>query len=68
MREYKTGIEVIQAIHNEYDKQIPALIVTGDTSVAELREVNSSGFQVLHKPVAPLKLRAFLRHIQSQIN
>ena len=68
LRKYKTGIEVIQAIHSEYDKHIPALIVTGDTSVDELREVNSSGFQVLHKPVAPLKLRAFLRHIQSQID
>jgi len=67
LREYKTGIEVINAIHAEYDKDIPALIATGDTSVDELREVNNSGFQVLHKPVAPAKLRAFLRsmHVRS---
>lgn len=66
LREHSTGIEVIQNIQTEYDKNIPALIVTGDTSVDELREVNKSGFQVLHKPVAPIKLRAFLRHIQLQ--
>ncbi len=64
LRDYQTGIEVIQAIHNEYDQAIPALIITGDTSVDELREVNSSGFQVLHKPVAPARLRAFLRNAQ----
>jgi len=66
LREHKTGIEVIKAIHTEYEKSIPALIVTGDTSVDELREVDSSGFEVLHKPVAPIKLRAFLRHIHVQ--
>ena len=68
LREHKTGIEVIQAICAKYEQKIPALIVTGDTSTNELREVNSSGFQVLHKPVAPLKLRAFLRHLQLQKN
>ena len=61
--DHKTGIDVIQAIHNEYNKTIPALIVTGDTSVEELREANTSGFEVLHKPVAPIRLRTFLRHI-----
>ena len=66
LREHETGIEVIRAIHTEYKKSIPALIITGDTSVDDLREVNSSGFEVLHKPVAPIKLRAFLRHIQLQ--
>lgn len=64
LREHRTGLEVIQAIHTEYNNNIPALVVTGDTSVDELREVNKSGFEVLHKPVAPLKLRAFLRHTQ----
>lgn len=66
LREHKTGLEVIQAIHTEYNNKIPALVVTGDTSADELREVNKSGFEVLHKPVAPLKLRAFLRHTQLQ--
>ena len=64
LRENQTGIEVIRAIHAEYNDGIPALIVTGDIAVDNLREVNSSGFQVLHKPVTPVKLRTFLRNVQ----
>ena len=64
LRENKTGIESIRTLYEEYNKEIPALIVTGDIAVENLREVNNSGFQVLHKPVAPMKLRAFLRNIQ----
>lgn len=68
LRENQTGIEVIHAIHAEYNDKIPALIVTGDIAVENLREVNSSGFQVLHKPVPPAKLRSFLRNIQLRQN
>ena len=67
LRENHTGIEAIRAIraiHAEYHRDIPALIVTGDIAPERLREVTDSGFQMLHKPVAPAKLRAFLRHVQ----
>lgn len=68
LRESQTGIEAIHAIQAKYEAGIPALIVTGDTAAELLREVNESGFQVLHKPVAPAKLRAFLRHVQLRKN
>jgi len=64
LREQQTGVEAIHAIHTEYNKDIPALIVTGDIATEHLLEVNKSGFQVLHKPVAPLKLRTFVHQIQ----
>jgi signal transduction histidine kinase/CheY-like chemotaxis protein len=64
LRQNRTGIEAVRAIHAEFQGEIPALIITGDIAVEQLREVNDSGFQVLHKPVAPLKLRTFLRHAQ----
>jgi CheY-like chemotaxis protein/anti-sigma regulatory factor (Ser/Thr protein kinase) len=60
----QTGIEAITAIHAHYGTMIPALIVTGDIAAEPLREVSLSGFQVMHKPVAPAKLRAFIRHLQ----
>jgi len=60
----ETGVDAIRAIYAEYSEEVPALIVTGDIAAERLREVNSSGFQVLHKPVAPAKLRAFLRNVQ----
>jgi len=61
-----TGIEAIQAIQSEFGNEIPALIITGDTAVEQLREVNDSGYQVLHKPVSPIKLRALLRNLLRQ--
>ncbi|MFV1983958.1 MAG: ATP-binding protein [Thiohalomonadales bacterium] len=59
----QTGIQVIQHLYAEYGAHIPALIVTGDIEVDRLREVNESGFQLLHKPVAPTKLRAFVNNV-----
>lgn len=60
----RTGIDAINAIHAEYGDDIPALIISGDTAVEQLREVNDSGHLILHKPAAPAKLRTFLRNIQ----
>ena len=64
LRENQTGVDAIHAIHTAFNTNIPALIVTGDISSDDLRDVNNSGFQVLHKPVAPAKLRAFVRNVQ----
>jgi len=59
----QTGIHVIQQLHAEYGDHLPALIVTGDIEVDRLREVSESGFQLLHKPVAAAKLRAFVNNV-----
>lgn len=68
LRENKTGIDAIHAIHSEFNAEISALIVTGDTAIEHLRNVSHSGFQVLHKPVAPLKLRTYLENIKLSKN
>jgi signal transduction histidine kinase len=57
----QTGDRTIRALQQRFGKSIPALIVTGETSVEVVRRLNADGFVVLHKPVAPAKLRAFLR-------
>ena len=64
LRENHTGIETVRSLHKKYHTEIPALIITGDIAAERLREVNLSGFQMLHKPVAQSKLRAFLRNTQ----
>jgi signal transduction histidine kinase/CheY-like chemotaxis protein len=61
LRDGKTGAEAIQQFHTRWDKDIPALIVTGDTAPERLRDAQATGFTLLHKPVVPAKLRAFLR-------
>lgn len=66
LRKNQTGIETIQAIYALYNVKIPALIVTGDIAAEPMRAVTESGFQVLHKPVAPVKLLTFTRKLRSR--
>jgi len=64
LRDNETGINVIDTIHQAYHADIPALIVTGDIEKNRLIEMNSRNFDVLYKPVPPLKLRAFLNQLE----
>jgi CheY-like chemotaxis protein len=42
---------------------IPAFLITGDTAPERLREAGASGLHLLHKPVAPMALRAMLNQL-----
>lgn len=64
LRGGQTGIQVIAQLRKHFDKPIPALIMTGDTAVEQLHELQGSGIQVLHKPVPPARLRALINNIQ----
>jgi len=64
LRDEKTGAQAIAAIHRTFGKHIPALIITGDTGPERLREAQASGHTLMHKPIQPAKLRAYLRRIQ----
>jgi signal transduction histidine kinase len=57
------GIEVIAAIRATAGRAVPACLVTGDTTPARLREARAGGVPLLHKPVAPAKLRAVLAEL-----
>lgn len=63
LRENRTGVEAIKAIHQEYNSEIPALLITGDVVPDRLIDMKNSNFQVLFKPVSTMKLRSFLRAI-----
>lgn len=64
LSESETGIDAIQAVFSAFNITIPALIVSGDIAIESLRKVDNMKFQMLHKPVAALKLRTFLRNVQ----
>ena len=64
LRDGETGVQVIERLQRELRAQVPALIVTGDTAQERLHEAGASGFQLVHKPVQPAMLRAFLRNVQ----
>lgn len=64
LRDDKTGAQAIEQLRREFDMDIPAVIITGDTDPARLREAQASGHALMHKPVQPGKLRAYLRSVQ----
>ena len=57
LREQRTGTEAIAALRKLLDKEVSALIITGDTAPERLREALASGLPLLHKPVTPDRLR-----------
>ncbi len=60
LRENKTGIDAINTIHQLTNKQIPALLITGDMAPDRLVAMKKSNLPILFKPVATMKLRSFL--------
>jgi signal transduction histidine kinase/ActR/RegA family two-component response regulator len=53
-----TGVDVVRAIRQALGSDVPAIIVTGDTSLQGINEASASGFQVLHKPLDTATLQA----------
>ena len=58
----KTGIDVIEGVRRALSAEIPAFLVSGDTSPELLRHARASGYHLLHKPVDPMTLRAMVSH------
>jgi signal transduction histidine kinase/ActR/RegA family two-component response regulator len=59
----KTGIEVIEGLRRTLSAEIPAFLVSGDTSPELLRQARASGYHLLHKPVDPMTLRAMVSYV-----
>jgi CheY-like chemotaxis protein len=57
------GDEVIARLRKRFGQSVPAFLMSGDISPDSLREARASGFQLLHKPVAPMKLRLMLNQL-----
>ncbi len=63
LRGEDTGIAVIERVQSEYNEEIPAILITGDTAPERLREAQASGYTLLHKPVGPQALREKMRSL-----
>ncbi len=60
LAEGDTGLNVLEAFKLKFP-EIRGLVLTGDTGPDPLREVLSSGYRILHKPVRALELVAQIR-------
>jgi len=59
------GIAAIEAVRRRCATDVPAILITGDTSHEEMRRATDSGHPVLFKPVQPRKLLNALRGLVS---
>jgi signal transduction histidine kinase len=55
--EKESGLEAIYAIWDEFNVEIPAIIITGDTSADHVKFFGNVDFRVIHKPVSPEHLK-----------
>ena len=51
LNQEEDGIGVVEAIRNEFNTEIPAVLITGDTDPSQIRRIAASGLAVLHKPL-----------------
>lgn len=53
----ENGLDVVERLRDEFNRHIPALIVTGDVVPESLRKLPAGDLRVLHKPVPDRVLR-----------
>jgi CheY-like chemotaxis protein len=53
-----TGLQAIARLQAACGVRIPAILLTGETAPEKLREAQGGGYPLLHKPLAPGRLRA----------
>ncbi|MBP8902069.1 MAG: hybrid sensor histidine kinase/response regulator [Thiobacillaceae bacterium] len=63
LRSGHTGIEAVHLLRQAFGADIAAALLTGDTAPDTIQAIDASGLPVLHKPLKPAKLRAFLSHL-----
>lgn len=51
LRDGENGVSVAAALRNEFNTDIPALLITGDTNPEQIRAIAASGLAILHKPL-----------------
>jgi hypothetical protein len=56
LRDGQTGIDAVREITTYLGREVPVLILSGDTSSARLKQVNASGLRLLHKPLDAARL------------
>jgi len=56
----RTGIDAIAQLRDALGADIPAFLISGDILPERLQDAQKRGYQLLHKPIAPMSLRAVM--------
>jgi signal transduction histidine kinase len=66
LSETESGIDVVRRLRANLGPNLPALLMTGDTSESAMQAAADSGLTLLHKPVRPWRLRQTLCALLSE--
>ncbi|MGH6715607.1 MAG: ATP-binding response regulator [Bradyrhizobium sp.] len=58
LRSHENGIDTVERLRSEFNNDIPAILMTGDTAPDRIREAMASDCFLMHKPVSNSRLRA----------
>lgn len=61
-----TGVEVLNSLSAQLEVPFDAIVLTGDTSQKCILDAHKHRYKILHKPVAPAKLRATLINLKTR--
>lgn len=57
LRDERNGVAAAEAVRSYLNRMVPVIIITGDTAPERIREANSHGYRLLHKPMAPQEFK-----------
>jgi signal transduction histidine kinase len=67
LRGHETGVDVIAALRVEFNCDIPAVLITGDTSPQRIQSILSTGIPVMNKPLQDHVLMDALLRLINQL-
>ena len=67
LRNDENGIATIERLRSEFNSDIPAILITGDTAPDRIREAAASDCMLMHKPVANSRLRAAIFDLVAEV-
>ncbi len=54
------GLHAVKKSRTAFDKDLPAIVITGDTSTSVTESIKASGCRLVHKPLEPQVLRRLI--------
>ncbi len=57
------GIQVSEMAKAVYHRQLPCILISGDTAAEVLQAANAQGYHLLHKPLKPAKLHSLMMYV-----
>lgn len=63
LEEVSTGIDAIEAVCSRLDRNIPGLLMSGDSDPDLMNQIRHRGYHLLRKPVKPAHLRKAIKQL-----